>query len=190
MPPKAKYSKEEMIEKAIQIIIEQGIENLTARELAKALDTSVKPIFTAFENMEDLKQSTFDYAFTIYHKQFEKFQNEPDFFRSLGFAYIDFAINEPKLFQLLFMKFQEEKLEFSDFMKKLDDCYEDTISVISKQMNINNVQAEKLYTHMWIYCHGIATLCATNQCKFTQDDVGRLMTVAFNGFLNEIQKGE
>ena len=40
MPPKAKYTREEIIDIALELAAEKGIEALTARELAGALDTS------------------------------------------------------------------------------------------------------------------------------------------------------
>ena len=54
MPPKAKYTREEIVQKAFQMTREKGIEAVAARELGKRLGTSSSPIFTAFKNMEEL----------------------------------------------------------------------------------------------------------------------------------------
>lgn len=43
MPPKAKYSKESVIETALKITRESGIEALSARSLASALSSSTAP---------------------------------------------------------------------------------------------------------------------------------------------------
>jgi len=48
VPPKAKFTKEEIVATALAIVKEQGIEALTARSLAKELDSSARPIFTVF----------------------------------------------------------------------------------------------------------------------------------------------
>ena len=56
MPPKPKYTKEEVVKVALDMVREQGVDSLTARDLGAKLGTSSRPIFTAFENMEDLKK--------------------------------------------------------------------------------------------------------------------------------------
>ena len=60
MPPKPKYTKEEIINVALDMVREKGADSLTARDLGAKLGTSSRPIFTAFENMEDLKNAVTD----------------------------------------------------------------------------------------------------------------------------------
>ena len=48
MPPKAKFTKNEIVEAAMQIVREQGLEAVTSRELGKRLGSSACPIFTVF----------------------------------------------------------------------------------------------------------------------------------------------
>ena len=55
MPPKAKYTRDEIIAIAYELVREQGVEALTAREVAKRLGTSPSPIFALFRDMEELK---------------------------------------------------------------------------------------------------------------------------------------
>ena len=66
MPPKIKYSKEQIIESAIEIVRKNGIENLSARNIANNLNSSPQPIFSYFKNMEELKNSVFEYAYNLY----------------------------------------------------------------------------------------------------------------------------
>ena len=46
MPPKAKYTKQEIIEAAVGITREKGINAVTAREVGAALGVSSRPLFT------------------------------------------------------------------------------------------------------------------------------------------------
>ena len=43
MPPKAKYTREEIIETALNIVAEKGKSALNARDLGAALGTSTRP---------------------------------------------------------------------------------------------------------------------------------------------------
>lgn len=52
MPPKFKFTREEIIQAALDLTRESGIAAVTARGLGAKLGSSVKPIFSLFENME------------------------------------------------------------------------------------------------------------------------------------------
>ena len=46
MPPKAKFSKEQITEAGLQIVREKGADSLTARALGEKLGSSSCPVFT------------------------------------------------------------------------------------------------------------------------------------------------
>ena len=54
MPPKFKFTREEIIQAALDLTRESGIAAVTARGLGAKLGSSVKPIFSLFENMEEI----------------------------------------------------------------------------------------------------------------------------------------
>ena len=54
MPPKAKFTKEQITHVALELVRADGISGLTARTLASKLGSSSCPIFTVFENMEEV----------------------------------------------------------------------------------------------------------------------------------------
>ena len=56
MPPKPKFTREEIIEAALQLVSERGMAALTARDLGERLGSSARPIFTLFKNMEEVQQ--------------------------------------------------------------------------------------------------------------------------------------
>ena len=51
MPPKPKFTREQVVDAALELVSKKGIEALTARELGAQLGSSACPIFTAFKNM-------------------------------------------------------------------------------------------------------------------------------------------
>ena len=55
MPPKVKFQKEEIVRAALKVVREQGIDAVTAREVAKELGVSPRPIFTYYDTMEQLR---------------------------------------------------------------------------------------------------------------------------------------
>jgi len=108
MPPKCKFTREEIIAAALAIAREQGIEAVTARAIGEKLASSSKPIFSIFENMEEVLEETLLAARAVYNEYIAQALASDQAFREVGSQYIKFAIVEPKLFQMLFMSEQTE----------------------------------------------------------------------------------
>ena len=57
MPPRVKFSREEIIAAALDIVRRGGMAALTARSLAAELGSSAKPVFGLFENMQEVQDA-------------------------------------------------------------------------------------------------------------------------------------
>ena len=66
MPPKAKFTKDEIIDAGLAILRERDISAVTAREIGKYLGSSARPIFTVFDNMGEVIDGIEDKAREIY----------------------------------------------------------------------------------------------------------------------------
>lgn len=187
MPPKAKFTKEQIIDAAMNIVRESGIGTLTARTLARKLGSSSCPIFTVFENMEEVRQVTIRAAKACYKDYVERGLADTLPFKGVGTQYILFAIREPKLFQLLFMNEQASLPDVGDILPLIDENYERILSSITEGYGVNIKTAEKLYSHLWIYSHGIATLCATKMCRFTDQEISSMVAEVFTSILKDIR---
>ena len=62
MPPKFRYTREEMIAAALELVRQGGKDALTARALGAKLGCSAKPIFGLFRNMEELDSASMGYV--------------------------------------------------------------------------------------------------------------------------------
>lgn len=190
MPPKAKFEKEEIVKAALGILQKRGPKALTARELGTQLNSSARPIFTVFENMEEVRREAEQAAKEIYRGYVSRGLSQPLAFRGVGMAYIEFAIKEPKLFQLLFMGEQQEKGDVDRILFLVEDSYEDILRSVQEPYQLSEKDAKQLYCHMWIYTHGIAVMCATGVCSFTKAKIGELLTDVFISLLEKIKRGE
>lgn len=189
MPPKAKFTKEEITEAALMIVREKGVENLTARALGKKLGTSACPIFTAFESMEELQTEVVKASRKIYAQYIQRGLKFVPAFKGTGMQYILFGKNEPKLFQLLFMSEAEIK-EVDRFLPMFDENYDIILTSVRDYYALSTAEAEYIYRHMSIYSHGIATLYARKVCDFSLEDVSRMLTEVFESLLNGIKGGK
>ncbi|MCI6467545.1 MAG: TetR/AcrR family transcriptional regulator [Faecalicatena sp.] len=190
MPPKAKFTKEEIVEAALNIVREDGISNLTARALGSELGSSARPIFTVFQNMDEVQQAVIDSAKQLYADYIQKGLAETPAFKGVGMQYILFSINEPTLFQLLFMKEQAEIPDLPGVLMLIDDNFDQILNSIKDTYQLDDESSKKMYQHLWIYTHGIAALCATRMCRFTGEEISGMITEVFTSLLKEMKSAE
>lgn len=190
MPPKCKFSREEIIQVALDLTRTEGINALTARALGTKLGSSPKPIFTVFENMEAVQAEVQKAAKALYAAYIHVGLQQQLPFKGVGTQYILFAIQEPKLFQLLFMSEQPHKPSVAGILPVIDESYDQILLSVQNGYGLDQKDAENLYRHLWIYTHGIAVLCATNMCLFTAEEISRMMSEVFVGLLKEIKGGK
>ncbi len=183
MPPKAKFTREQITKAALEIVRTDNFGNLTARALAKKLGSSSCPIFTVFENMEEVQQAVLEAVRDVYKGYVTKGLSESPAFKGVGTQYILFAIKEPHLFQILFMREKEEPLEIDNVLPAIEESYDQILGSITAEYQIAEKDAKKLYRHLWIYTHGIASLCATKMCHFTSKEISEMMTEVFISLL-------
>lgn len=190
MPPKAKFTKEEIIDAGLAILRERDISAVTAREIGNYLGSSARPIFTVFENMSEVLDGIDKKAREIYSEYVQQGLQQSPAFKGVGQAYIQFAIREPKLFELLFMRKLSGDIGVNKILPEIDDNYPVILKSITDQYPVSKDDAVILYRHLWIYSHGIATLCATSMCHFTREEIGNILTDVFKSLLIEKLKGK
>lgn len=190
MPPRAKFTKKEIVDAGLTILRESGITAVTAREIGRYLGSSSRPIFTVFENMGEVLDGIEDRAREIYSDYVHQGLQQNLAFRGVGQAYISFAMNEPQLFRLLFMRKLPDDMVLGKILPEIDDNYPSIVKSITDQYPVTNEDAVILYRHLWIYSHGIAALCVTSMCRFTEQEISDMLTAVFKALLFERLAGK
>lgn len=188
MPPKAKFTQEEIINVAMQIVREQGMEAVTSREIGRRLKSSACPIFTVFQNMEELNSALIAAIRSLYREYIREGLSQLLAFQGVGTAYIKFARNEPKFFQLLFMTELKSPTDIDHILAAIDENYNEILRSVKEPYNLTKEEAERLYQHLWVYTHGIATLCATKVCTFSDEEIRERMKEIFISLLKNIKE--
>jgi len=188
MPPKAKFTREEIVEAAFSIVKTDGFEALTSRALGSRLGSSARPIFTVFQSMDEVQHAVIEAAKALYKKYVDQGLLWEHPFKGVGTQYILFSIHEPKLFQLLFMTEQPQIPNFSGILPLIEESYGEILLSIQSDYGISEHLAERLYHHLWIYTHGIATLCATKMCRFTGEEISNMITEVCMSLLKNMKE--
>lgn len=178
MPPKYKFTREQIIDAALNLTRRSGIAALTARALAAELGSSPKPIFGLFQNMEEVQREVLKSANALYLSYLQKGMADPKYppYKGSGMAYIQFAREEKELFKLLFMRDRtgETIAENREEIRPILD-------VIRKNLKLSEDEAYLFHMEMWLYVHGIATMAATGYLDWDMEFISRAMTDAYEG---------
>lgn len=186
MPPKVKVTQDQIIQAAMDIVRESGIDALNARALAKQLDCSIQPIFKNFETMGSLKQALLEKAQKIYDAYTQKGTENPNPFLGIGLGYIQFAQEEKNLFKLLFMTNEFKQTSLIQIIK--DDENQEVVRLVAQLSGLSLVLSEQLFIDVWLITHGIASMCATNDIELSLDEVTTILRDAFAGFKHQLLK--
>ena len=187
MPPKPKFTEREIVAAGVALVRRGGEAALTARALASELGCSVCPIFTVFRDMEQVRERVLRAVRDLYNSYIEEGLGETLSFRGVGRHYILFAIREPRLFETLFMR-AYEGAEIGTILPRADERYRDILAAIRADYGVGVAQAETLYRHLWIYTHGIATMCATKTCAFRPEEIDGMITQVFKSLLRSVRE--
>ncbi|MFP4363957.1 MAG: TetR/AcrR family transcriptional regulator [Spirochaetia bacterium] len=156
MPPKASYTKDEVLEAAVETVRRHGKDSLTARNIAKQLGGSTQLIYSSFPSIKELEDAAAQRALSRAIGYMQKENDPHSRFLSIGLGYLRFAREEPNLFDFLVMEKRKpwfitgsESPLYQLIQKMRQDWY---------FANIPDKVLKKLFNDMFIYTHGLCTL--------------------------------
>lgn len=178
MPPAKKILKEQIVEAALQIIREDGLEGVNARALAKKLGCSVQPVFSNFSSMQEVRIAAVEAAWDIYRQYIEDGCRGTGLpYKGIGLAYIRFAEEEPQLFRLLFMNRYD--VELQEYLKGDPVTNRYVARYGGEATGLSGEDMDAFHRNMFVFTHGIATLIATQTCMFTKEQINDMLTDMF-----------
>lgn len=166
MPPKAKITREMIVNAGFEIVRECGVENINARTISKKLGCSTQPVMYYFKKIEDIKKAVYQKA-DAYHSAFitDIHSNEP--MKEIGLLYIRFSVKEKNLFRFLF-----QTNEFSGKnISELIDAEEilPVLEILSQEANVNIEQAKAIFKSIFLFAHGYASMLANNSLEYAEE---------------------
>ena len=174
MPPKVKFTKNEIINAAVDITRKKGINAVTAREVGAVLGASSRPLFTYFETVESLKKSVYDYSKNLYKEYIEKGLKEDIPFLGVGHQLLNFVKEEANLYKLLFLMPPEgihgtvaEGLRLSQNLAR---------ESLMKIYNMDAETADKYFRDLWLVAYSFTTMIAIGECPYDNEQIGSILT--------------
>lgn len=171
MPPKPKYTKEEIIAAAYELTREKGIDAVVAREVGKRLNTSSSPIFTIWSSMDELREEVRKLAKEKYRQYMDDIFDYSPSFKEFGMRCVSFAAEEPNLFRLLFLSRREEHSPYVRFKQEFEVIFIPLVEEIVNQFEISKADAEELLGQMIIFANGISAYVINDANSFSKETV-------------------
>ncbi len=174
MARKELITKDKILETAFELARVEGIESVTARKLAAQIGCSTQPIFRVYANMNELYTEIYDRAINAFGDYYENFRSDVDTpFIHLGLAYINYAKEERRLFQLLFQS--ENRGE-----RSLYELLNGKVGAVNKEINravaAGCQNPSGLFMKMWIFIYGCACMVLTGDYDLTEEETVELLS--------------
>lgn len=168
MPPKPKFTNEEIINAAYALLERKGMDAIVAREVAKELSSTPAPIFTCFENMEELKAAVHAKAISECTEYLCDCTDYFPAFKEFGLRWVKLAKEHPHVYNEVFIRKTSGTGLFNDDLWQI---LEPIIAEIIKTFDISKAEADNLMRDMLLYVHGIATIQISGESKMTDEEL-------------------
>lgn len=178
MPPKTKFSKEQIIEAAFEIAAQQGLEEITIRRVAEKLNSSIAPIYVNFNHVGELKEAVIEKINDI-SRQMVKEQDTGHPFYDIGMASLKFAKEYSVLFRDLAMK-------PNDYMNDHDETLgEDLVEQMGSDPELQGLDHEErknILLKMQIFQTGLSVMVANGLFSNGLGDEEMMQLLESTGF--------
>ncbi|MGL4910118.1 MAG: TetR/AcrR family transcriptional regulator [Cetobacterium sp.] len=157
MPKKAIFKREQIHAKAFEMFEKYGLDEITARNLAKALNCSPAPIYSCYSSMDELKMELIERAKKIFLEYVVRPETNMVFLNS-GIGLCRFAKEEKQLFKSIFLRDNS----YANLLKKFRDLMRVEMEKDERFENLPTEFKYELFLDCWFVGHGLATLIATD----------------------------
>ena len=167
MPPKAKITRELIIDAAFDIAKTEGAENINARTIAKKLSCSTQPVLYHFSTVEEIKKAAYAKV-DAYHSLYlisdiEKCDSP---MLEIGLRYIRFAHEEKHLFRFLF---QSGKFTGKSLPDLIDaEELKPILQIMQTTAQATEAQVKNIFLSVFLFAHGCASLLANNSMEYEE----------------------
>lgn len=182
MARKKRIKAEQILDKAYEMVLADGLKSITARKLATALDCSTQPIYLEFGSMDHLKNAVLEEAKArlIWYVSEEQRTDNP--LVNLGMGYVRFATIEPELYRALFIDnhFGEDKTR--SFVTQLAN---QALRKYEPLQQKDDTTKRAISIETGVIIAGVAALLNAKLTTLSEDEVLALLTrMLDNSFIN------
>lgn len=181
-------TKERILSAALDLVRSGGPSALTARNLCTALGCGASAIFSSFGSVGGVRETVRKEARELYRKRVGAgFRLNPPF-KGFGMAFIWFAMDEPRLFDLI-MEAEQQPASFRDYVDSYIGFKAESLSAIKGTFGLQDDDAETLYYQLVLVALGLAFTCTRGGSPLSIPEVSEILGKNVRAFLMVIHAG-
>lgn len=177
--PKAKITREMVIDAAFEVARTMGSENVNARTVSEKLGCSTQPVMYHFARIEEMKRAAYEKADRFHTEYLMTIDPNKGVMLSIGLNYIRFAIKEPYLFRFLF----QSGFAVGNTLLEMIDSEEllPVLSAMQGAMEMSMEQTKEVFLTLAMFAHGYASIIANNSLEYDEALAAEHLTRAYRG---------
>lgn len=178
--PKAKITREMVVDAAFEVARSMGIENVNARTVSEKLGCSTQPVMYHFAKIEEMKRAVYEKA-DGFHSEYLMNITDPKegIMLGIGLNYVRFAVREPNLFRFLF---QSGYAVGNSLLEMVDsDELKPLLEMMSGAMEMSVGQTKEVFVTIAMFAHGYASIIANNSLEYDEKTAAEYLERAYRG---------
>ena len=179
MPPKAKISKDMVVQAAMDVTRECGVAAVNARSVAQRLGCSTQPEMYHFATIDELKRAVYHQVDLYHTERLMSFTGKHNPLLEIGLNYIRFAIDEPHFFRLLFQSGYASENNVLEMIDSPDLM--PVLGVMQEGLQMDMQRTKEVFLTIALFAHGYASIIANNALDFDEEIVAEHLDRAFTG---------
>ncbi|MCP4692067.1 MAG: TetR/AcrR family transcriptional regulator [Desulfobacterales bacterium] len=153
MPPKFKFTRDEIIDAGFKIVREKGFGGFSTRSLASELGSSSRPIYSFFKSMAELEEVLVEKGVALLYETMIR-ERTGDPWLDHGIGYVMFAATEKPLFRSLN---DENHIDlFKEYGDRIWLTLTLSLSDYPRFQGLTEEQLGKIQVTRWLFAHGMA----------------------------------
>jgi len=177
--------KNALIQAGVDILARDGLGGLSLRKVAKQAGVSHTAPYAHFKDKQALIAAISTEGFKQLHSHIESvkktYRAKPEtLLIETAWAYVQFALNEPDRFKLMFSSVLEKEKEYPEFVEISQDNFQQLVEIVElcQQANIlKDGESDLIALSVWGTVHGFVSLLLEGQISHAVLEKGSLKEI-------------
>ena len=167
--------KNALIKAGVEILAREGLGGLSLRKVAKQAGVSHAAPYSHFADKQALIAAISTEGFKQLYVQIESvitaYQEDPDtLLIETAWAYLQFALNEPDRFKLMFSSVLEKEKDYPEFVKISQENFSQLVKIVEICQGagiLKSGSSDVVAVSVWSTVHGFTSLLLEGQISHT-----------------------
>jgi len=177
--------KNALIQAGVEILAREGVSGLSLRKVAKQAGVSHAAPYSHFTDKQALiaaiSTEGFKQLFNQIKSVFTIHEDDPEnLLIETAWTYLQFALNEPDRFRLMFSSVLEKEKDYPDFVEISQKNFQQLVEIVERCQQANILkegESDLLALSVWGTVHGFTSLLLEGQISHTVLEKGSLKEI-------------